>query len=388
MPPRTAYQLINEELALDGNPVLNLATFVTTYMEPEDDQLIADNISKNFIDAEPWESRPSDPATLALKRKWQLRRKESGKSTERPNMVMGANVQVCWEKAARYLEIEARYVNCDEDHLSLNPEKAIKLVDENTIGVVAILGSTYTGHYEDASAMNDLLLGGLRLLFVAQDLNWDFRLESVASINVSGHKYGLCYAGIGWAVWRSPGDLPEDLVFHISYLGSDQVSFTLNFSKGAAPVISQYYILIRLGKEGFRNIKENHYKNTTYLAEHVVATGWFKLLSDLDPAKGLPLVAFQLVKDEVHHFDEIGRQPKDIETMHLLRVVLREDFSRNRCDLLVADLKAAVEYLVKQDAKSVEVHRASRGKWKTVFDKLPIHDVSAKKKTGASAKIC
>ncbi|KAJ3021707.1 hypothetical protein HKX48_007993 [Thoreauomyces humboldtii] len=455
MPPRTAYQFIKDELALDGNPVLNLATFVTTYMEPEADKLIAENVSKNFIDAEEYpmsaelqnrcvnmiarlfnapvgkngnalgvstigSSEAIMLATLALKRKWQIRRKDAGKSTEKPNIVMGSNVQVCWEKAARYMEIEARYVNCDEEHLYLNPEKAIKLVDENTIGVVAILGSTYTGHYEDASAMNDLLLklkadtglvvpmhidaasGGFVAPFVAPDLKWDFRLETVVSINVSGHKYGLCYAGIGWAVWRSPEDLPEDLVFHINYLGSDQASFTLNFSKGASPVISQYYVLIRLGKEGFKNIMGNLYQNTKYLADQLESTGWFKLLSTLDPAKGLPVVAFQLTKDRPHHFNETDvahvirergwiipayTMPADILDMHLLRVVLREDFSRNRCDLLVADLKATVEYLCKQDAAHMDIHRKSRGKWQSVFQKLPAHKVEAKE-DGASGKVC
>ncbi|TPX57340.1 glutamate decarboxylase [Powellomyces hirtus] len=455
MPPRISYQFIRDELALDGNPVLNLASFVTTYMEPEADKLIAENISKNFIDAEEYpmsaelqnrcvnmiarlfnapvgkegnslgvstigSSEAIMLATLALKRKWQLRRKEAGKSTEKPNLVMGSNVQVCWEKAVRYMEIEPRYVNCDESHVFLNPEKAITLVDENTIGVVAILGSTYTGHYEDAKAMNDLLLeleketglkvpmhidaasGGFVAPFVAPELEWDFRLPTVVSINVSGHKYGLCYAGIGWAIWRSPEDLPEDLVFHINYLGSDQASFTLNFSKGAAPIISQYYVLIRFGKAGFRNIMENLYANTNYLADQLVATGWFRLISSRDPAKGLPVLAFQLVNDRPHHFNETDvshvirergwiipayTMAPDLGNMHLLRVVLREDFSRNRCDLLAADLKAAVEYLCKQDAAHMEVHRASRGKWQSVFKKLPAHIVQNKAQKD-SGKVC
>ncbi|KAJ3169223.1 hypothetical protein HDU88_001020 [Geranomyces variabilis] len=455
MPPRTAYQFIKDELALDGNPVLNLATFVTTYMEPEADKLIAENVSKNFIDAEEYpmsaelqnrcvnmiarlfnapvgkdgnslgvstigSSEAIMLATLALKRKWQNRRKEAGKSTENPNIVMGANVQVCWEKAARYMEIEARYVNCDEEHLFLNPEKAVELVDENTIGVCAILGSTYTGHYEDVKKMNELLekleketglfvpihvdaaSGGFVAPFVAPDLEWDFRLSKVVSINVSGHKYGLCYAGIGWAIWRSQDDLPEDLVFHINYLGSDQASFTLNFSKGAAPVISQYYNLIRFGYDGYRNIMENLYSNTEYLAKQLVETGWFKLLSSLDPALGLPVIAFQLVNDRPHHFNETDvshvirergwiipayTMAPNMGHMHLLRVVLREDFSRNRCDLLVADLKATVEYLAKQDKTHMEVHRANRGKWQTVFDKLPKHKVEAKEEV-ASGKVC
>ncbi|RKO85631.1 pyridoxal phosphate-dependent transferase, partial [Blyttiomyces helicus] len=289
----TAYRFIKDELALDGNPVLNLASFVTTYMEDEVEKLMMENMSKNFIDQEEYpmtaelQSRcvnmiarlfnaPPMPAgqnavgvstvgsseaiilsTLAMKRRWQLKRKAEGKPYDRPNLVMGANVQVCWEKAVRYLDVEARYTWCDEDHLFMTPERAIDLIDENTIGVVSILGSTMTGHYENASRMNELLLelretkgldvpmhidaasGGFVAPFVAPDLVWDFRLETVVSINVSGHKYGLVYAGIGWGVWRSPDYLPDDLVFHMNYLGADQASFTLNFSKGASQVIAQ-----------------------------------------------------------------------------------------------------------------------------------------------------
>ncbi|KAI8816846.1 glutamate decarboxylase [Fimicolochytrium jonesii] len=455
MPPSTAYQFIKDELALDGNPILNLATFVTTYMEPEADKLIAENISKNFIDAEEYpmsaelqnrcvnmiarlfnapvgkganalgvstigSSEAIMLSTLAMKRRWQQRRKAEGKSTDKPNLVMGANVQVCWEKAVRYMEIEARYVNCDEEHLFLNPEKAIGLVDENTIGVCAILGSTYTGHYEDAEKMNELLLklkkekgldvpmhidaasGGFVAPFVAEDLKWDFRLETVVSINVSGHKYGLCYAGIGWALWRSPEYLPDDLVFHINYLGADQASFTLNFSKGASPVISQYYVLIRQGKAGFRAIMENLYINTNYLADELEATGRFKILSARDPKKGLPLVAFSLKKNGGHHFNEtdishVLRQrgwiipaytmAPDAQKISLLRVVLREDFSRNRCDLLVADLKATVEYLDKQDKQWIQNHRDSRGQWHSLFKKLPKHVVENKAEKD-SGKVC
>ncbi|KAJ3055991.1 hypothetical protein HK097_008480 [Rhizophlyctis rosea] len=444
MPAEAAYQFIKDELALDGNPNLNLASFVTTYMEPEAEKLMQDNIAKNFIDAEEYPmsaelqnrcvniianlfNAPNDDetgnaigtstvgsseaiilSTLALKRRWQLRRKAEGKSTGKPNLVMGSNVQVCWEKAVRYLEIESRDVLCDSDHLYLNPEKAIELVDENTIGVVVILGSTYTGHYEDAQRMNDLLLklkeekgldvpihvdaasGGFVAPFVAPDLVWDFRLPTVASINVSGHKYGLVYPGVGWAVWRNKEYLPEDLVFHINYLGSDQASFTLNFSKGASNVVAQYYMFIRLGFKGYKSIMENLHANSNYLADGLVKTGEFKLLSSTDPKKGLPVIAFALAKP--HHFDEFDlahvlreRQwivpaytmAPNAQDIKLLRIVLREGFTRNKCDILLNDIKASLQQLKLTDDKTVQLRRKAKSNWQYLFSKLSTHEKGA-----------
>ena len=224
-------------------------------------------------------------SVLALKRRWQNREKAKGRDIRgvSPNLVMPSNVQVCVEKAARYLDIEERYVYCTREKLCLTPQDAIKLVDEDTIGVICILGSTYTGVYENVKEMNDLLLelerktglyvpihvdaasGGFVAPFACPDLEWDFQLPMVVSINTSGHKYGLCYAGIGWVIWRSKECLPEDLVFHIDYLGSDQASFTLNFSKSAAPIVSQYYMLLRLGRSGYRDVMINIYNNCAYL---------------------------------------------------------------------------------------------------------------------------
>jgi len=246
------------------------------------------------------------------------KRKAEGKDYSKPNIVMGANVQVCWEKAARYLEVEEAYVYCDENNLIMDPQKAVDLVNENTIGVCAILGSTYTGHYEDVKSLNDLLKkknakmgldvmihvdaasGGFVAPFVNPKLVWDFRLELVASINTSGHKYGMVYAGVGWAIWRSPEYLPKELVFNINYLGADQASFTLNFSKSASQVIAQYYVLIRLGRSGFKKIMDNLTIHADYLAEQLAKHG-FKILSE-SKGKGLPLVAFCLQSPQ--HFTE------------------------------------------------------------------------------------
>ncbi|ONM03626.1 Pyridoxal phosphate (PLP)-dependent transferase superfamily protein [Zea mays] len=302
IPREAAQQIISDELMLDGNPRLNLASFVTTWMEPECDKLIMDSINKNYVDMDEYpvttelqnrcvnmiahlfnapikedetaigvgtvgSSEAIMLAGLAFKRKWQNKRKEQGKPCDRPNIVTGANVQVCWEKFARYFEVELKEVKLSEGYYVMDPVKAVEMVDENTICVAAILGSTLTGEFEDVKQLNDLLTeknketgwdvpihvdaasGGFIAPFLYPELEWDFRLPLVKSINVSGHKYGLVYPGVGWVIWRSKDDLPEELIFHINYLGTDQPTFTLNFSKGSCQIIAQYYQLIRLGFE-------------------------------------------------------------------------------------------------------------------------------------------
>ncbi|CAO3625507.1 unnamed protein product [Cunninghamella blakesleeana] len=423
MPSNVAYRLIKDDLALDGRPGLNLATFVTTYMEPEAEKLMAENVAKNFIDHDEYASSaelcnravnmiarlfnaPMDDAnseavgcsavgsseaiilaTLAMKRRWQLARKAKGLSTENPNLVIGSNCQVAWEKAIRYLEIEPREIDCTEEKLYLDPVKAVEAVDENTIGICVILGSTYTGHYEDVETVNDLLekkcaetgydvnihvdaaSGGFVAPFVVPELRWDFRLSRVVSINASGHKYGLCYPGIGWAIWKSGEYLPNDLIFHINYLGTEQASFTLNFSKGAAQIVAQYYVLIRYGKAGYRKIMTNLTRTADHLAECLRATGRFEILSESN-GRGLPLVAFSLKGDQ--HYDEFDfaaklRErgwivpayylPKKVNHRKLCRVVVREDFSRSRCELLLRDMIAALKVLDLADKKTIEAHR-------------------------------
>ncbi|ERN11095.1 hypothetical protein AMTR_s00024p00145270 [Amborella trichopoda] len=284
-PKEVAYEVIRDELLLDGNPRLNLASFVNTWMEPECHTLIMDSLNKNYADMDEYpittelqnrcvnmiarlfnapigkeetavgvgtvgSSEAIMLAGLAFKRKWQNKREAQGKPYDKPNIVTGANVQVCWEKFARYFEVELKEVNLREGYYVMDPRKAVEMVDENTICVAAILGSTLNGEFEDVKLLNDLLIeknnktgwntpihvdaasGGFIAPFVYPDLEWDFRLPLVKSINVSGHKYGLVYPGIGWVVWRAKEDLPEELIFHINYLGADQPTFTLNFSKG------------------------------------------------------------------------------------------------------------------------------------------------------------
>ena len=323
-------------------------------------------------------------AVLAMKKRWTNKRKAAGKDFHNPNIVMNSAVQVCWEKAARYFDVEEKYVYCTETRYTIDPEEAVKLVDENTIGICSILGLTYTGEYEDTKKINDLLVankidcpihvdaasGGFVAPFVNPGLEWDFRLEKVISINVSGHKYGLVYPGVGWVVWRSPEYLPKELIFTINYLGADQASFTLNFSKGASHVIAQYYQMIRLGKRGYRSIMLNLTRTADYLAAQLQAMGF--LIMSQGGGRGLPLVAFRLDPDDDHLYDEfaIAHQLRErgwvvpaytmaphSEKLKMMRVVVREDFSKSRCDLLVTDIKMALQTLGEMDKKTMESYQ-------------------------------
>ncbi|KAK6921352.1 Pyridoxal phosphate-dependent decarboxylase [Dillenia turbinata] len=393
---------------LDGNPRLNLASFVTTWMEPECDQLMKSSINKNYVDMDEYpvttelqnrcvnmiahlfncpfgeeetaigtstvgSSEAIMLAGLAFKRKWQQKRKEQGKPYDKPNIVTGANVQVCWEKFARYFEVELKEVKLTEGYYVMDPVKAVEMVDENTICVAAILGSTLTGEFEDVKLLNELLLkkneetgwdtpihvdaasGGFIAPFLYPDLVWDFRLPLVKSINVSGHKYGLVYAGVGWVVWRSKEDLPEDLVFHINYLGTDQPTFTLNFSKGSSQIIAQYYQFIRLGKEGYTRIMENCAENAKVLREELEKTGRYNIVSK---DVGVPLVAFGLKDSSNYNVFDISEglrrfgwivpaytMPPNAEHIAVLRVVIREDFSRSLAERLLPDLEKVIKEL-------------------------------------------
>ncbi|TVY27619.1 Glutamate decarboxylase [Lachnellula hyalina] len=419
MPKEVAYRMIKDDLSLDGNPMLNLASFVTTYMEKEVEDLMTEAFSKNFIDYEEYPQSadiqnrcvsmigrlfhaPVDDegaasvgtstvgsseaimlGVLAMKKRWKNARIAAGKPFDKPNIVMSSAVQVCWEKAARYFEVEEKYVYCTPDRYVIDPEETVNLVDENTIGICVILGTTYTGEYEDAKAVNDLLIernidtvihidaasGGFVAPFVVPDLEWDFRLEKVVSINTSGHKYGLVYPGVGWIIWRQPEYLPKELVFNINYLGADQASFTLNFSKGASQVIGQYYQLIRLGKHGYRAIMGNLTRTADYLSGSLEQLG-FIIMSQTN-GKGLPLVAFRLDEKANKHYDEFAlahqlRQRSwvvpaytmapNTKDLKMLRVVVREDFSKSRCDQLLDDIKLCMQVLDAMDPKDIEKH--------------------------------
>jgi glutamate decarboxylase len=345
-----AMRLIGEDLVLDGIPMRNLATFVTTWMEPEAQRVIAENLHRNFIDHAEYpqtaeieqrcirmianlfhapgettgaRTQGSSEAimlgALSLKWKWRKRREAAGKDTTRPNLVFGGDVHVVWEKFCRYFDVEPRIIPLQRDKYTIGPEDVEPFVDENTIGVAAVLGTTFTGHTDDIRGINELLIrlrdergldvplhvdaasGGFVWPFLYPDSAWDFRLEQVRSINVSGHKFGLVYPGIGWLVFREPSDLAEDLVFYENYLGKTDATFTLNFSTGAAMVLAQYYNFIRFGHAGYRYLMETMQANARALAERIAGIGHFRLIG-LDGAEQLPLVAFQLT--DGHEYDE------------------------------------------------------------------------------------
>ncbi|KAG2584406.1 hypothetical protein PVAP13_6KG298800 [Panicum virgatum] len=372
IPREAAYQIINDELMLDGNPRLNLASFVTTWMEPECDKLIMGSINKNYVDMDEYpvttelqnrcvnmiahlfnapikedetavgvgtvgSSEAIMLAGLAFKRKWQNKRKEQGKPYDKPNIVTGANVQVCWEKFARYFEVELKEVKLSEGYYVMDPVKAVDMVDENTICVAAILGSTLTGEFEDVKQLNDLLTEKNK------ETGWDVPIHVDAASG--GFIAPFLYPELEWD-FRLP--LVKKLIFHINYLGTDQPTFTLNFSKGSSQIIAQYYQLIRLGFQGYKNIMENCMENAAILREGIAATGRFDILSK---DAGVPLVAFSLkdssrfsvfdISENLRRFGWIVpayTMPADAEHVAVLRVVIREDFSRTLLERLVGDV--------------------------------------------------
>ncbi|KAH7656140.1 Glutamate decarboxylase protein [Dioscorea alata] len=404
-----AYQIIHDELLLDTNPRLNLASFVTTWMEPECDKLILEAMNKNYADMDEYpvttelqnrcvniiahlfnapvgekeaavgvgtvgSSEAIMLAGLAFKRRWQNKRKAQGKPCDKPNIVTGANVQVCWEKFARYFEVELKEVKLREGYYVMDPVKAVEMVDENTICVAAILGSTLNGEFEDVKLLNDLLTvkntktgwetpihvdaasGGFVAPFLYPELEWDFRLPLVKSINVSGHKYGLVYAGVGWVLWRSRKYLPEELIFHINYLGADQPTFTLNFSKGSSQIIAQYYQFLRLGFEGYKNVIKNCMENAMMLSEGIKRMGRFDIVSK---EYGVPLVAFSFQNKKDMHLafklSKLLRQygwivpaytmPADADHVTVLRVVVREDFARTLVEKFLSHVEISLNEL-------------------------------------------
>jgi glutamate decarboxylase len=420
MPPDVAYQIIHDELMLDGNARLNVATFVSTWMEPQAERLMTECFDKNMIDkdeypqtaeiemrcvnilANLWNAPDADEATgcsttgsseaamlggLALKRLWQQRRAAEGNPADKPNLVMGINVQVCWEKFANYWDVEMRLVPMEGDRFVLSAEEAVKLCDENTIGVVAILGSTFDGSYEPVKEICDALdtyakdtgidvpvhvdgaSGAMVAPFLDRDIEWDFRLPRVASINTSGHKYGLVYPGVGWIVWRDAKSLPEDLIFWVNYLGDNMPTFALNFSRPGAQVVAQYYNFLRLGFDGYRRVQGYAREVATRLADNIAELGPFELLTRGDE---LPVFAFKL-RDDVDNYTvfdvsnsmrERGWQlpaytfPENRTDLAALRVVVRRGFTHDLADLLLEDLQRQLPNLQSQPAP---VHDASTG---------------------------
>ena len=413
--PVIAMRLIEEEIVLDGIPERNLATFVTTWMEPEVQRLIAENLHRNFIDHAEYpvtaeieqrcirmlanlyhapgettgaRTQGSSEAimlgALSLKWKWRERREAAGKPTDKPNLVFGGDVHVVWEKFCRYFDVEPRIVPLQPDKFTIGPEDVEPHVDENTIGVAAVLGTTFTGHADDIGGINDLLLrikeqkgldvplhvdaasGGFVWPFLYPDRAWDFRLEQVRSINVSGHKFGMVYPGIGWLVFREKADLAEDLVFYENYLGKTDATFTLNFSTGAAMVLAQYYTLIRFGHDGYRLVMEVMKRNSSFLADRLQAIGPFEIVGG--DAEQLPLVAFHLDDGADLPYDEFDiawqvaaergwmlpayTMPPNAEDVKMLRALVKLNLTRALVGTLADDIAAACETLAKKGGAS------------------------------------
>ena len=407
MLPQTAYQVVMDEVMLDGNARFNLATFVTTWMDEEADRLYAATVDKNMVDkdeypqtaeiearcvrmlADLWHAPHATDsvgtsttgssegcmlAGLALKRRWQHARRAAGESDARPNIVMGGNVQVVWEKFANYWDVEPRYVPLEGDVFHLTSDRLLDHVDENTIGVVAVLGSTMDGSYEpiqeicatldeyqaasgvDVPVHVDAASGGFVAPFIQEDLLWDFRLDRVVSIQSSGHKFGLVYPGVGWVVWRGPEYLPEELVFHVNYLGGDMPTFALNFSRPGAQVVLQYYQFLRLGRDGYRLVQQTCQDVALHLSGALGEMPEFEIIAD---GHDLPVVTFTVSKD-VTRYDcfDVSRKlrergwlvpaytmPPKREDLAVLRVVVRNGFSHDMADLFLRDVRVAVEWL-------------------------------------------
>jgi glutamate decarboxylase len=305
---------------------------------------------------------------LALKWRWRERMRAAGKPADRPNLVTGINVQVCWEKFCRYWDVEPRLVPMEGDRLHLGPEEAVAMCDENTIGVVTVLGSTFDGSYEPVSEICsaldrlaasggpdvpvhvDAASGGFIAPFVQPDLEWDFRLGRVQSINASGHKYGLVYPGVGWAIWRDKEALPRDLVFEVNYLGGSMPTFALNFSRPGSEVIAQYYMFVSLGAAGYRAIQQGSSRVAQHIAREVAGIGPYRLLTD---GSDLPVFAFTLAPEVKNYtvFDVSARLreegwlvpaytfPENRQDLSVLRVVVRAGMSYDMADLFLAALR-------------------------------------------------
>jgi glutamate decarboxylase len=401
-----AMRLVEEELAVEGIPERNLATFVTTWMEPEARTVIGENLHRNFIDhaeypqtfeiqqrcvrmlAELFHAPGETMGTstqgsseaimlgaLSLKWKWRQRREADGKPTDKPNLVFGGDVHVVWEKFCRYFDVEPRIVPLQAGKYTIGPEDVEPHVDENTIGVAAVVGTTFTGHADDVVGINDLLVGlrdekGLDVPlhidgasgafvwpFLYPDSKWDFRLEQVRSINASGHKFGLVYPGIGWLIFREKADLAEDLVFYENYLGKTDATFTLNFSTGSSMVLAQYYNFVRFGKAGYRRIMEIMQRNAETLAKDIEAIGKFKIIGAGE--ERLPLVAFNLAEE--HPYDEFDiafqlaaergwmlpayTMPPNAQDVKMMRALVKLNLSRSLVNTLDEDIAAAIQTL-------------------------------------------
>jgi glutamate decarboxylase len=420
--PRAALAIVHSETLLDRTPEKNLATFVTTWMEPEARAVIDANLHRNFIDHAEYPrtaevamrcvrmlhqlfhgpGSPRMPGTacagsseavmlgaLAMKWRWRKAREAGGASTDRPNLVFGADVHVVWDKFCRYFDVEPREVPLARGRYTVGPDDVAPHVDENTIGVVAVVGTTFTGECDDVAGIDALLgvlhrergfdvplhvdaaSGGFVFPFSHADFEWDFRLERVCSINVSGHKFGLVYPGIGWLVFRDEQQLPEELVFYEDYLGERDATFTLNFSGSSAFVLAQYYNLIRFGRSGYTSLVRGMQANADVLAEHIRGMDPLELLGG-EPQ--LPLIVARVREGEpfaaTDLVGELAKRrgwlvpayylPPANEDVQIIRALVKVNQSRELVDAFAADMHDAIRALRKRaqgERVSEPVHR-------------------------------
>jgi len=428
--PDRIYRVVKDELMMDGNARQNLATFCQTYLDDNIHRLMDDCIDKNMIDkdeypqtaeienrcvhmlAHLWNS-PEAKTTmgcsttgsseaamlggLALLRQWQARRKKAGKPFDKPNLVCGP-VQICWHKFCRYWDVEMREIPLAPDRFLMTPLEMLKYVDENTVAVVPTLGITYTGRYEDVEGISKALdayqkktgidipihvdgaSGGFLAPFCQPKKIWDFRLPRVKSINSSGHKFGLSPLGVGWVVWRTKSDLPDNLIFWVNYLGGNEATFALNFSRPAGQIVCQYYNFMRLGFEGYKRIQKACYDTTKYLAKEMGKLGVFEALSD--GSDGIPAVTWMLKKNAkigCSLYDLADRlrtkgwlspaysMPANAESVVVMRVLVKHGFSEDLASLYVEDVKRALDHF--------KEHPVTKGLTKGSFN----HGIGARK---------
>jgi glutamate decarboxylase len=406
MDPRSAYHLIHDELQTQGNPTLNMASFVTTIMDEECDRLISENLGVNYIDTEVYRANldiqnrcvailndlfnapdaakawgtacagSSEAVMLAIlahKRAWQEKRKAQHKSYDRPNIVMGNDVHLVWNKGANYFEIEQRLIPLHPDRFTISAEEVLERVDENTICAVGVLGTSYTFQYDPIEKINNALVtlkrekgldiplhvDGASGAFIAPFLNpklkWDFRLEQVKTINASGHKFGLVYPGIGWALWRDADDVPKSLITETNVLGFVEKSFGLNFSRGGAMILAQYYNFIRLGREGYTRIGKTMRDNARYLAKGIAALGKFNIIND---GTYTPCCCSSLKDESKYNAADVVQtlaqrgwiipafsMPPNAQRVNAMRMNVKETFSRDMADILIDDMHRTITKL-------------------------------------------
>jgi glutamate decarboxylase len=409
--PRTALAVLESEVLLDGDPMKNLATFVTTYMDPEAHAVILANLHRNYIDHAEYprtaeiskrcvrmmhclfngEGEPDAPGTacagsseavmlgaLAMKWRWKAARKAAGKPIDRPNLVYGADVHVVWDKFCRYFEVEPRQVPLRPGRYTVGPEELGPQIDENTIGIVAVVGTTFTGDCDDVAGLDAMLRelagrgldvpmhidaasGGFVFPFSDPDFAWDFRLPTVKSINVSGHKFGLVFPGVGWLIFRDEQQLPEDLVFYEDYLGERDATFTLNFSGSSAFILAQYYNFIRHGRAGYASLVRAMDTNARALADRLGAMDAIELI---EGAPRLPLVIARVRAEEAFTGSDLVGElakrrgwlvpayhlPPANEDQEILRMLVKINQTRELVDALADDFAASITFLRERSA--------------------------------------